>query len=304
MKNKNIYDLIIVGTGPAGMSAAVYAARYKLKTLLIGEITGGMASEAYEICNFLTYPKILGFELSQKMKEHVDSLEVETKMDFVSEIKKNEDLFEVKTSRESYFSKKIILATGTKKRKLNLKNEEKFTGRGISYCATCDAAFFKNKVVGVVGGGDAALTSALLLSEFANKVYIIYRRDKFFRAEPVWIESVNNNKKIVPVFNSNVVELIGTEKLEKVKLDTGKVLDIDGLFVEIGEIPNSELAEKLGVNLDKGYVKTDKEQKTNISGVYAAGDITTNVLKQIIVAAAEGAIAASTAYKELKEGLL
>ncbi len=298
MKDK-IYDLIIIGAGPAGMSAAVYAARYKLNTLIFGEVIGGMASEAYEICNFLSYSKISGFELAHKMQQHVADLGLEIKTEKVTKINKDK-IFAIKTGDNSYFSKKIILATGTEKTKLNLDNEEKFLGRGISYCATCDAAFFKDKIVGVVGGSNAALTAALLLSEFASKVYIIYRRDSFFRAEPAWIERVNKNKKINPVFNANVVELIGKERLEAVKLDNKKKLRLDGLFIEIGSSPNTKLPEELGIELENGYIKTDNEQRTNVKGIFAAGDVTVTSLEQIIIAAAQGAVAAYSAYKEAR----
>jgi len=298
MKDK-IYDLIIIGAGPAGMSAAVYAARYKLNTLIFGEVIGGMASEAYEICNFLSYSKIRGFELAHKMQQHVADLGLEIKTEKVTKINKDK-IFAIKTGDNSYFSKKIILATGTEKTKLNLDNEEKFLGRGISYCATCDAAFFKDKIAGVVGGSNAALTAALLLSEFASKVYIIYRRDRFFRAEPAWIERVNKNKKINPVFNANVVELIGKERLEAVKLDNKKKLRLDGLFIEIGSSPNTKLPEELGIELENGYIKTDNEQRTNVKGIFAAGDVTVTSLEQIIIAAAQGAVAAYSAYKEAR----
>lgn len=295
------YDLIIIGSGPAGLSAAVYAARYLLNTLVIGEISGGLASEAVEVCNFLTYNKIKGFELAQKMTEHVKSLGVEIKPEKINKISKKKNLFEVKTDATTYQAKKIILAAGTKRRKLNIDKENDFIGKGISYCATCDAAFFKNKIVGVVGGSDAALTGALLLSRFAKKVYIIYRKDKFFRAEPAWIKAVNENKKIEPVFNSNISELFGKIKLEGVKLDSNKELKLDGLFIEIGSDPNTELAQQLGVELDNNFIKIDEHQKTNIPGVFAAGDVCNNVMKQIIVAAAEGAIAAKSVFDEIKK---
>jgi len=297
------YELIIVGSGPAGLSAAIYAARYKIKTLVIGWQIGGMAAEASEICNFPSYKKISGTELMRKMKEHAEDLGIEIKNDFVLSIERINSMFKVKTNSAEYKAKKIILATGTEKRKLHLENEDKFLGKGISYCAICDAPFFKNKVVGVVGGANSALSAAMLLSKFADKVYIIYRRDKFFRAEPRLVEEVEKNEKIEPIFNANVVELIGKDKLEEVRLDNGKKLKLDGLFIEIGIVPNLELAEKLGVELENGYIKVDKEQRTNIKGVFAAGDVTNYPLKQIIVACSQGAIAASSVYKELKEEL-
>jgi len=294
------YDLIIIGAGPAGLTAAIYAARYKLSTLVVGEQIGGMAAEADEICNFPSYKKIIGIELTKKMIEQVENLGVEIKNSYADSIKKIDSQFLVKTNSTEYKAKKIILATGTEKRKLGLKNEDKFLGKGISYCATCDAAFFKNKVVGVVGGSNSALTAALLLSKFANEIYIIYRKNKFFRAEPKWVEEVERNEKIKSIFNANVIELVGENKLEYVKLDNGEKLNLDGLFVEIGSIPSVKLAEELGIELEENHIKVDKKQRTNMEGVFAAGDVTNSPLKQIIVACAQGAIAANSAYEELR----
>ncbi len=294
------YDLVIIGAGPAGLTAAIYAARYKLSTLVVGEQIGGMAAEADEICNFPSYKKIIGIELTKKMIEQVENLGVEIKNSYADSIKKIDSQFLVKTNSTEYKAKKIILATGTEKRKLGLKNEDKFLGKGISYCATCDAAFFKNKVVGVVGGSNSALTAALLLSKFANEIYIIYRKNKFFRAEPKWVEEVERNEKIKSIFNANVIELVGENKLEYVKLDNGEKLNLDGLFVEIGSIPSVKLAEELGIELEENHIKVDKKQRTNMEGVFAAGDVTNSPLKQIIVACAQGAIAANSAYEELR----
>ncbi len=214
-----VYDLIILGAGPAGLTAAVYAARYRLNTLVLGEIIGGMASRAYKICNFPSCKEIEGFKLVKGMKEQVEHLGVKIKDEKVLKVNRKGKYFEIETRKNIYSARKIVLALGTEERKLGLKNEDKFLGRGISCCATCDAMFFKDKIVGVVGGSNAALTAALLLSEFAIKVYIIYRQDRFFRAEPAWVESVNKNKKIKSIFDANVVEIIGKDKLEAVKLD-------------------------------------------------------------------------------------
>lgn len=295
------YELAIIGTGPAGMNAAVYAARYKLKTLVLGEIMGGMAAEAHEICNLFGFSKIKGYELAMKIQEQATSLGIETKQEKAMQITKTNEGFEIKTNENAYSAKKIILAMGTEKRKLEVKRENEMIGKGISYCATCDGTFYKNKTVGVVGGGNSALTAALMISEFANKVYIIYRQEKFFRAEPAWVEAVAKNPKIEPVFKANVTELIGEKKLESVRLDNGQALKLDGLFIELGSDPNTALCQQLGVELETGHIKTDKMQKTNVHGVYAAGDITNNVLKQIITAAAEGAIAATQIYSELRK---
>ena len=295
------YELAIIGTGPAGMNAAIYAARYKIKTLVFGEIMGGMAAEAHEICNLFGFSKIKGYELAMKIQEQAESLGIEVKNEKVIQVIKKENEFEIKTNENTYSSKKIILAMGTEKRKLGIERENEMIGKGISYCATCDGAFYKDKTVGVVGGGNSALTAALLIAEFATKVYIIYRQDKFFRAEPAWVEAVAKNAKIEPVFKANVIEIIGEKKLESVKLDNEQTLQLDGLFIELGSEPNTELCEQLGVELERGHIKTDKTQKTNVFGVYAPGDITNNALKQIITAAAEGAIAATQTYSELKK---
>jgi len=294
---KTIYDLVVVGAGPAGMNAAVYASRYRLKTLVIGELFGGLVSEAYEICNFLACYRIKGMELAKRMMEHAKAEGAIIKNEKVIGIKKIKDYFEVKTSSGIYKSRSIILATGTEKRKLNLKNEDELLGKGVSYCATCDAGFFKNKIVGVVGGGDNALTSALLLAEYSKKVFIIYRRDKFYRAEPAWQEQVAKNKKIKCLFNSEVIELIGKDKLKAIKLNNGKVMKVDGLFIEIGTIPKKELAEQLNLKLESGYIVVNRNQETSVKGIFAAGDITNNPLKQIITAASEGAVAAHSAYE-------
>ncbi len=297
------YDLIIAGSGPAGLTAAVYAARYKLKTLVIGKLAGGLAGEAYEICNFPSYGKILGFELMQKMINQVKDLGVEIKAEEIIDAKNGKE-FEIVTNKGKYFCKKLILATGSERKKLELAREKELTGRGISYCATCDAPFYKDKIVAVIGGSDAALTAALLLTKFAKKVYIIYRQDRFFRAEPTWIEDVKKNKKIEPVFNSVVKELAGEKNLEEIKIETNgkkKNLKVDGVFVEIGSSPNVLLAEMLGVNIDGGQIVVNKKQGTNVAGVFAAGDVTNNFLKQVVTACGEGAIAADSAYRELIE---
>lgn len=295
-----MYDLIIIGAGPAGLTAAVYSARYKLKTLVLGKLHGGLISEAYEVCNFPTYDKIKGFEIAMKMTEQVKKLGVEIKAEDVKEVKISEGGFLIKASSE-YRAKKIIIATGTERRKLNINREGEFTSKGISYCATCDAPFYKDLVVGVVGGSDSALTAALLLSEYAKKVYIIHRKDKFDKAEPSWIELVEKNEKITALFNSNVVELKGKNKLEGIKLDNGQEIKIDGLFIEIGSVPSEKISNQLGLKKENGFIETNKKQETNMKGVFAAGDVTANPLKQVITACAEGAIAAFSAFEEIKK---
>jgi thioredoxin reductase (NADPH) len=276
------YDLIIVGSGPAGYTTGIYATRFNMKTILIGKESGGQVSESYRIENYPGFSMINGMDLATKFKEHAESLGVET-MDFleVAEIEKTENGFNVKTEDDiGYFGRTLIFATGAKKRKLGLLNEDKFRGRGVSYCATCDGVFFKDKTVSVIGGGDSAVASALLLSEYAKKVYLIYRKEKKkMRAMPVWIERAENNKKIEMILESVPKELKGEEKLESV-------------------------IKKLGVSVDaKEYIKVNEDMSTNVPKVFAAGDVTTgsNMLAQIVTACAEGAIAAESAYKYLKK---
>jgi len=293
------YDLIIIGAGPAGLTAALYAARYKMDFLVIGKNPGGLIGEAYEICNFPSYGRVKGIELMKNMVDQVKELKVEIKPEEVLDIKKSSEGFEISTNKDTYFAKKIIIATGSERKKLDIPREKEFIGKGLSYCATCDAGFYKGKITGVVGGSDAALTAALLLTKFAKKVYIIYRKDKFFRGEKAWIDEIKKNKKIEPIFNSKITKLIGKNKLEAVELNGKKELKLNGLFVEVGGVPNIELAEELGVKIEIKQIVVDKEQRTNIKGVFAAGDVTNNPLKQIITACGQGAVATNTAYREI-----
>lgn len=295
------YDLIIIGGGPAGLTAAIYAARYKLSTLVISKNIGGTAATAYKVCNYPSHDNIKGFELMQKITKQVKELGSEIIYDEAQKIEKVKEGFSVLTKKNKYDCRKIIYAAGTERIKLNIPGESKFLGRGVSYCATCDASFYKDKMVVVVGGSDAALSSALLLGEFASKVYIIYRKSKFEKAEPYWIHLIEKEKKIQLIFNEEIVEIKGKESVEEISLKSGKNLRIDGIFIEAGSIPETKLLKELKLKLnEKGYVITDKAQKTSVNGIYAAGDITNNSLKQIITAAAEGAIAAYTAYKDMK----
>ncbi len=301
LKLMKTYDLIIIGTGPGGLTAAIYAARYKINVLVIGNTPGGTAATAHKICNYPGFYEISGPELMMKMIDQVKKLGVEIKQEEVIEINKKE-LFEIKTNKENYQGKKLIIATGSQRAKLGIEREEELEGKGISYCATCDASFYKNKIVGVIGGGNSALTAALLLAKFSSKVYIFYRRDSFFRAEKMWIEEVEKNNKIEPLFETIVTKLKGEKKLEEIEIEVKgerKELKIDGLFIEIGGISNLKLAKTLGVELDGNFIKVDKEQRTNIEGVFAVGDVTNNPLKQIITACGEGAIASFEAYKDL-----
>jgi len=303
MENNN-YQLAIIGTGPAGMTASIYASRYKISNVVIGEAPGGLIFEAHKICNYPGNNEIRGSELTMKMQEHVSALGGEILADKVTGISKQEDgSFKIKTEGEKTLKvQALLITTGTEHRKLGLPNENALTGRGVSYCATCDAMFYRDKVVGVVGGSDAANTASLYLSEVAKKVYQIYRKGAL-RGDLTWIDQVMNRDNIEVVFNTNVSELIGKEKLEGVVLDKeykgNKKIDLDGLFIEIGSYPRREILDMLDIKTNEdGYVEVDKTQRTNKEGVWAAGDITdgSNNFRQIITAASEGAIAADSIF--------
>ncbi len=296
-----MYDTIIVGTGPAGYTAALYTARYRLKTLLIGEMPGGMIAEAPDVCNFPSYPNINGMDLAMKMEEHVKEFDVEVVYGRVESIQGKNNDFLVKTDDKEFKAKKVILATGQKRRRLNLPGEKKLTGRGVSYCATCDAAFYNEKTVGIVGGGNASLAAALLLARYADKVYILYRKEKFFRPEPIRILEVEKEDNIETKFEVNVVELIGDQVLEGVKLDNGEKIPLNGIFIEIGSTPNNELAKGLGVKLtEEGYIISEYMGKTNVRGIFAAGDVIDSTLKQAITAAGQGAEAAASLFEDIQ----
>ncbi|MDD4290264.1 MAG: FAD-dependent oxidoreductase [Patescibacteria group bacterium] len=304
---ENIYDIIIIGAGPAGYTASIYASRYKLKNMIIGEIFGGYATQAHIVANFPSEESIEGSELAEKMHKHAENLRAEIIQGKVIDIKKNDNNFEVATdNNKTVIAKSIIIAIGTKHRKLGLKNETEFVGRGVSYCATCDAMFFKNKTVVVLGGSDSANKASLYLADIANHVYQIYRA-KELRGDKQQIERVLENKKIDVIYETNIIKLLGEKKLEKIILDKeyngSKELETNGLFIEIGSEPEYGLIEKLNLKTDElGFINVGKDQKTNIEGVFAAGDITnaTGNFKQIITACSQGAVSANSAYNYIK----
>ena len=299
--NDKSFDLVIIGSGPAGLTAAVYAARYKLKTLVLGKEFGGAAATAHKICNFPTYDEISGIGFMEKMETQVKKFDIPIEYDPVTNIENKGDYFVIITANEHKLeAQKIIVALGTERLKLNIPGERDFLGKGVSYCATCDGAFFANETVAVIGGSSAALTAALLLAEQSKKVYIIYRKDHFVRAEPVWVELVEKNNKIEPIFNAQLAEITGDNLVEKVVLQSGDEIFLNGVFIQIGSEPSNALLESIKVEIDaSGYIVTDKSQRTNIPGVFAAGDITNNTLKQIVTACSEGAIAAYQAYQDV-----
>ncbi len=297
------YDLIVVGGGPAGMSAGIYGGRGGLETLILeGEAVGGNMSDAPEIDNYPAVENIQGMELAEKMKDHASKYADINEIEPVQEISMN-DSVEVETKEGEYSAGALILATGTEYRKLGVPGEEEFSGNGVSYCATCDGFFYKDKSVIVVGGGNGALADASHLSDLGVDVKVVHRRDEL-RAEKALQESFLDKGGEV-IWNSTVEEIRGEDRVEEVLLKNSedgseRTLETDGVFIAIGEVPETELADKLGVELDeRGFIKTDEKQRTNVPRIYAAGDITGEP-KQVIVASAEGAKAAMAAYEDLE----
>lgn len=302
MENE-IYDLIIIGAGPAGLGASIYASRYKLDHVVLGDEIGGQVVEASEIENWAGEVTIPGKTLMEKFQHHAHHLGAKIIQADVSSVVKKEDIFEVSAGAEKFQSKTIILALGMKARKMNVPGEDKFVGKGVSYCATCDAMFFRGKDVVVVGGGDAAATAAIHLSEFAKKVTLLYREK--YTWEPSWDEQINK-LNIEKISCTNIAEIKGEEKVSGIVYEVGgekKELPVQGVFIEVGTTPGVTIAQNLGVALDdQSYIIVDQTQATNVENVYAAGDVTTgsNKFRQIITAVAEGAVAAGSLYRKLK----
>lgn len=287
-----IYDLVIIGMGPAGIAASIYAKRSNLNLICIEEkMIGGELNYIDKIDNYPGLNGITGSSFAYKLLEHIDDIGINYQFATVKDIIKKDDYYEVKTNKNTYLTKYVILATGRKARKLGLAKEDLFLGRGISYCAICDGAFFKNKVVSVVGGGLAALEEALYLANIVKKVYLIHRRDKF-NATPSIIEKIINNPKIEILYNEEVVKLNGKDHLESIELKSGQKLDTAGLFIYIGYTPNIDYLKNLDILGSKGYAIVDKNFKTKEDGIYAVGDLVEKNNYQIILAMADGVIAA------------
>ena len=309
-----MYDLIILGSGPAGIAASIYASRYKINHVVIGSVFDGAISKAHLIENWPGEESIKGSELSMKFYNHAKKLKSEIFQENIVEIKKNvknsseRNNFIVKTENNKiYESKSILIALGTKNRKLNISGEDEFLGKGVSYCAVCDSAFFKDKIVAVVGGSNSAAMAAMMLSEHTNKVYLIYRK-KPLRCEPIMIDRLEKNKKVEIIYNTNVTKVSGEKKVELIEIDNEyagkKEIKLDGLFIEAGSVPSASLARGIGIKIDdSGYIVINQDGSTDVNGVYAAGDITngSNGLRQIVTATSEGAIAVTSIYKYLKE---
>lgn len=294
----NLYDVIIMGSGPAGLSAAIYAVRAKLKMLVLerAPMSGGQIINTYEVDNYPGLPGINGFDLAVKFREHCEKLKAEF---MEGEVISFEVEGEIKVltlqNGTKLYSKSVIIATGAMYRKLGVPGEEKYTGMGISYCATCDGAFFKNKVVAVIGGGDVAVEDAIFLARLCKKVYVIHRREEF-RAAKVLSEQLMALENVTILWNRTVSEIQGDEAVTGLRLyhkkeEKEELIEINGVFIAVGNQPNTEVFKSIIDTDEYGYLKAGEDCKTNISGVFAAGDVRTKVLRQVITAAADGAVA-------------
>lgn len=305
-----IYDLVIIGSGPAGLSAAVYAQRACLDTLIIEKtgMSGGQILTTTEVDNYPGLPGIGGFDLGMKMREHVDNLGGLFHTGEVMEITNQKDVKEIRLDDGSVIkTRTIIIATGASHRKLGISGEAEFTGAGVSYCATCDGAFFRNRTTAVIGGGDVAVEDAIFLARLCQKVYVIHRRDSF-RAAKVLSEKLLSLENVEVLWNTTPVSISGNTNVESLNInhkDTGKdqSLAVDGVFIAVGMEPNTDIYKSLVTTDKTGYIVADETCRTNVPGIFAAGDIRTKQLRQVVSAASDGANAVYSVQRYLEENL-
>ena len=300
----DIFDCLIIGGGPAGMSAALYCSRAGLNCAIVDMSSlGGTPVNYCEIENYLGAGRIESARLCQRFEEHIDNFNVKKfPYEEISDVDISSSIKKIKTYDKELFAKTVIIATGAHPRKLNVKGENENIGKGVSYCAVCDGAFYKNKTVAVVGGGNSALEEALYLTRFAKTVYLIHRRNEY-RADKILQERVLKNKKIKPVLNSTVEEILSDKKVTGVVIKNNgsiKTLELDGIFIYIGTSPNSELfCGKLKQD-EFGFIITDMTMKTSAQGVFAIGDVRNTPLRQVITAVSDGAIAGVEASRYIE----
>ena len=272
-----MYDVIIIGAGCTGFAAAMYSGRFKMKTLILGELIGGLITWTDSVENYPGFNKITGQELADKLRNHALEYKIDFKELRVARIEKTKNGFNVYAKNQKFLGKTILFATGTEIKKLNVKGEGILTNRGVHFCALCDGYAYQNKIIAVVGGSDSAAKEALVLSNYGKKIYMIHRGNEI-HPEPINYEQIKNKKNIGIITNTNVLEINGKEKVESITLDrpykNSKQLKLDAVFVAIGHIPMSNMAKALGVKLnEKSEIIIDRESKTNIPGVFAAGDV-------------------------------
>lgn len=282
-------DLIIAGSGPAGLSAAVYAANAMLDFAVIEKfpMSGGQMLNTYDINNYLGFEAVDGFTLGQAFRKHAENKGSEFINDEIISIDKIDGGYSIKCNKGEYEAKTVIFATGANPKKLGVKGELELAGRGVSYCATCDGNFFRGKKTAVIGGGDVALEDALYLANICEEVYLIHRRDEL-RGAKYLQDKVMSNDKIKILYSNEAEEIIGENKVEKLKLKNGKELDVDGVFIAVGLEPNSKLLEGIA-DMENGFIKADESGTTSAEGIFAAGDVRTKRLRQISTAVSDGA---------------
>jgi len=303
MTERKEYDVIVVGAGPAGLTAALYTSRSGLKTAVIAKEIGGTTSKILMLENWPGFEGT-GAELMMKIYNQVKKYPVDFFTQAVEYIGKEKEKFIVRTVKGEFLCKAVIITTGTERRKLQIKGESELIGKGVSYCVTCDGFFLKNKIVGVIGGSNCAANSALALSDTSKKVYVFYR-GKELRCERVNLERLEQKENVEIVYDAIPIEILGKEKVEGIKLEVGnreKKYEVDGVFVEIGAVPLTNSGKDLNLKLDNdGHIIVNEDMETSVKGIYAAGDVTHQRLKQVIVAAGQGAIAAKNAYEYISK---
>ena len=304
MSTEKIYDVVIVGAGPAGMTAAVYASRANLSTLMLERgMPGGQVANTEEVENFPGFDYITGPELSNKMFEHAQKFGAEYKYGDIKNVELDGDIKVIKTASENILARSLIIATGTEHKKLGIPGEELLSGRGVSYCAVCDGAFFKEKHLVVIGGGDSAVEEGMFLTKYASKVTIVHRRDEL-RAQKILQDRAFNNDKIEFTWNTEIQSINGDSKVSSVTLknkETDEVYDYDadGVFIYIGLQPLTAPFKDLGILTEDNYIESNEEMETPIKGIFAAGDVRVKSLRQIVTATGDGSIAAQNASEYL-----
>ena len=294
-----MYDIAIIGAGIAGLTAAIYGRRANKKVLVLeAKVYGGQIINTLEISNWPGEFRISGADLMKKIYEQTKELDAEIEFDEILEIVDNGDYKRIMGEESEYKAKTVIIATGSEDKKIGIKREDELVGRGVSYCATCDGALYKDKNVAIIGGGNTALYDALYLSNIAKKIYLVHRRNEF-RGDAVLVEKVRKKGNVEFVLERYPVEILGDKKVEGLKLDNEKVLDVDGIFVAVGKKPATDKFAKL-VKLDeKGYIEAGEDCKTSCDGVFVAGDCRAKNLRQLVTAASDGAVSASEAVTYL-----
>ncbi len=299
------YDVLILGGGPAGLTAAIYTGRYNIKTLIVAASFGGTANLAGEVEN---WPGFIGSgqELMTNIKTQAEKFGAEFLEASFEKVEKDGDVFVLHYGDNIAKAKSLIVCLGTEHRQLNIPGEKEFLGKGVSYCATCDGNFFKGKEVAVIGGANSAAKAALYLADICDKVTVVYRGNEM-RCEPVSLVAIKNNKKINVIYNAVPIEVLGENVVSRLKIlksevegkESEEVLNVSGIFIEAGAVPATEVLKDLGLTMDSGYIVTGKDCKTSVDGVFAAGDVSDSKLRQMITAAGEGAVAAKGVHEFL-----